>query len=242
MGEDSVLIDKVLVETDIFGVDVENPIDELADGLEVVHVLEDQVGRIVVESEIGACKVGKETAPDSRGTCDVFATRPFVGGKEHRAVFDSDSNAVLFGKIDDGSPGLEHPGPVVFDTLGMVATDEGVDLMNTKTWCSSDHMLEMFAAALGLFFVGIKAVGVASQAADTHVVLSGEFLDRCDTSIIKIQDIDVSHSGVATVGFARRPAHEFDGLVTDRTCQFDDLFEVQFWDDRANETELHHGD
>ena len=55
MGEDSVLIDEVLIQADVFGVDVKDSIDELADGLEVVHVLEDQVGGIVVEPEIGAC-------------------------------------------------------------------------------------------------------------------------------------------------------------------------------------------
>ncbi len=55
MGKDSVLIDEVLIQADIFGMDVKDSIDELADGLEVVHVLEDQVGGIVVEPEIGAC-------------------------------------------------------------------------------------------------------------------------------------------------------------------------------------------
>lgn len=64
MGEDSVLIDEVLIQADVFGMDVEDPIDELANGLEVVHVLEDQVGGIVVEPEVGASKVGKQASPD----------------------------------------------------------------------------------------------------------------------------------------------------------------------------------
>jgi hypothetical protein len=151
VGKDTMFVDEVLIEPDVFGVNMENPIDELSHRFEVIHALKDQVGWIVVETEIRASKIGKESSPDCRRTGDVLASWPFVGCKNHRAVFDPDAHRMLLCQIDDGTPSLEQPRPVLIDTLGVISTDERVDLMNPKPWGSSDDLLEMLAASIGLF-------------------------------------------------------------------------------------------
>ena len=52
MGKNSVLVEEMLIDSDIFRVNVKNAIDEIADGLEVVHVLEHHMRWVVVEPQI----------------------------------------------------------------------------------------------------------------------------------------------------------------------------------------------
>ena len=59
-------------------------------------------------------------------------------------------------------------------------------------------------------------------------MLDQHFLDSAGLSVIEFKHVQVGHSGIPTIGFARWPTHQFDRLVTDRFGQL------------ANETELHH--
>ena len=54
MGKDPMFVYEMLIEPYVLGMDMKNPIDEFPDRFDVVHVLEDQVGGVVVEPKVGA--------------------------------------------------------------------------------------------------------------------------------------------------------------------------------------------
>ena len=55
--------------------DVEQLVGELPHWLEVVHVLPDHVGGVVVETEMVAGDIGEHAAPDGRGVGQIFFRR-----------------------------------------------------------------------------------------------------------------------------------------------------------------------
>ena len=75
MRKYSYAIESFTIDPCVLGMDVEQSITEVADRRDVVHLLPDQVGRIVVESKVIAGNVGKESFPDCRTVGDVSCPR-----------------------------------------------------------------------------------------------------------------------------------------------------------------------
>ena len=151
--EDSMLVDQMGIEPNIFGMHMIDPIDELSNRLEVIHMLEYQVGGVVVEPQVRTPKIGKKPPPNRGRTGDVLAAWPFVGRENHRAILNPNAHRVFLSKIHQRPPSLEHPGPIVLDALGVIASYEGIDLMDPQSSSRCNHLLEMLTAPFGLLKV-----------------------------------------------------------------------------------------
>ena len=232
-GHDANVVEAVMVEAHVLGVDVEELVDEFADGFEVVHVLPDHVGWVVVEAEVVAGDVGEHAAPDGRRVSEVFAAGPFVAGKGHGAVLDTDFDVVVFGEADQGRPDFEESGPVVVDGLGPVAADEGVHDADAEQRGGLDDALDVVDGDLGFVLVGGEGVGIVSEAADGDACGGGELVDAGGVLCGEADDVDVGDAGVAAFGSAGGPAHELDGGEAVFGGELDDLFEGEVGKDGA---------
>src|SRR5262249_24764531 len=89
-GLDADLVQSMLVEAYVLGVDVEEAVAELAQRREVVDVQPDAVRRVEVQPEALARDLLEHAAPDRGRVGQVLAARPLVAGEEHRTVLDAD--------------------------------------------------------------------------------------------------------------------------------------------------------
>ncbi len=81
VGKDAKIIQQVLVNADILGMHVKQLVGEFSHRFQVIHVLEDQVRRIVIQAEVIAGNVVEHPPPDRGTACQVLSARPFVGGE-----------------------------------------------------------------------------------------------------------------------------------------------------------------
>src|ERR1041384_7811450 len=99
-GEDANLIELVGIYNHILRVQMEQLVPELAQRTERVHVLQHEMGRVIIEAEVLRRNIVEHAPPDGRADREVFAARPFVAAERHRAVLDADFNSVVLGKGD----------------------------------------------------------------------------------------------------------------------------------------------
>ena len=78
ISQDAVLIERPPVDPGVLGMDVEDPVPELDQGGEVVHLLPDEVRGVEVQAEIRAGDVPEHPPPDRRRRRQVLAAGPFV--------------------------------------------------------------------------------------------------------------------------------------------------------------------
>jgi len=232
-GHDADFVETVLVEAHVFGVDVEELVGEVPDRLEVVHVLPDHVGGVVVEAEVVAGDVSEHTAPDGGRVGQIFASGPFVVSEGHGAVLDADLDVVVFGEADQGRPDFEEAGPVVVDGLGPVTADEGVHDADAQQGGGLDDAFNVVDGDLGFVLVRGQGVGVVAESADGDAGGGGELVDAGGVCCSEADDVDVGYSGVAALGFAGRPAHELDGAEAIGGGELDDFFEGEVGEDCA---------
>lgn len=114
VGEDADLVELFVVDANVLGMNVEEPVFEFPHRSDEVHLLPDHVRRVIVEADVVA-EVIEEATPDFGAGGDVLAARPFVLGKQHGAILDADTNAIAGGELNKGLPRLKETGPIVID-------------------------------------------------------------------------------------------------------------------------------
>src|SRR3954466_3511351 len=92
--ERPVLIEQLTVDAHVFGMHVKDAVGEIVNGTDRIDKLPDEMGRIVIESEMIVGNYLEHPLPDSRGRCKIGAAWPGVF-PEHRAILDGDLDATL---------------------------------------------------------------------------------------------------------------------------------------------------
>src|SRR5690242_16904629 len=107
--------------------DAKNSGFELAQRPDVIHLLPNEVRRIVIEAEAGAGNFFEHAPPEGRAGREIFAARPLVSCEQHRAILDSDADAVIFGEADESRPDGAETRPIVLDRARPIASDESAE-------------------------------------------------------------------------------------------------------------------
>jgi hypothetical protein len=69
--------------------------------------------------------------------------------------------------------------------------------------------LQVFRHDAAMFRVGIERVRVIAQAGDGHAVLAQQFAHAAGVVVAEARHVEMGDAGVAAVGAAGRPAHQF---------------------------------
>src|SRR5689334_4018840 len=162
MSENTDFIEAIAIHPGVLQMDAENSGFELTQRPDVVHLLPNEVRRIVVEAEVGAGNFFEHTPPEGGAGSEIFAARPLVAREQHRAILDGDADAVIFGETDEIRPDGAETGPIVLDRARPIASDEGADHGNVQLLRALNDALEMGDAGLGFLLIGYQQVGIES--------------------------------------------------------------------------------
>src|SRR2546429_51220 len=237
--EDTDIVDAVPADFHVLGVEVEQPGLELAQRARRVHVLQHEMRWIVVQTEMFRRNVAEHPAPDDGRGGEVFAAGPLVACEEHRAVFDADLDAVIFGEGDERAPGFQETRPIVVHAPGPVAPDERVHVLQSELLGGEDDFLEMSDHALRCRQVGIERVRIVTKAGEADAVFRAQRIHIVGFRVGEAGDIDVRDAGELAVGLANGPAHGLDTREALRTGKSEDLFEIQLREDGGDKAEVH---
>jgi len=237
--QDAHLVEPVVVEPNVFGVDVKEAVGEVAHGAEVVHLLPHHVGGIVIQPEMIAGDVLEHAPPDSRAVGEVLAAGPFVAGKIHRAVLDTDADTAFFGVADQRLPDLLEARPVFLHRLRPVAADERIHLVDVEQRGGLDHLLDVIDVDLRFVRVGRERVGIIAQAADGHAGCRCRFVDTPGIGLAEACRVEVGDTGVPARGFPLGPAHQLDTVVARFRREGQNVFQREIRKDGTYESQFH---
>src|SRR5256885_1711150 len=102
--QDAHFVETIPVYSRVFQVHAKNSGFEIAQRLDVVHLLPNEMRRIVVQAEIRAWNFIEHTPPESGARPEIFAARPFIAREQHGAILDGDADAVVFSEFDQVRP------------------------------------------------------------------------------------------------------------------------------------------
>ena len=88
----------------IFGMDVNDSLLELIERANIVDLLPNQMLRVKVETKVPSRNRIEHPPPDFWRDSEVFAARPLIIAKQHRAIFYAHLNVVIVGKRNQGFP------------------------------------------------------------------------------------------------------------------------------------------
>ena len=230
-------IERRPIDPGILGVDVDQPVAELVQGGDVIHLHPDEVRRVVVEPEARAREVGEHPPPDRRARGQVLAAGPLVVGEEHRAVLDPDAHAFLLGVADQRPPDLEEPGPVGVDRQRGVSPHEGIHDPDPQLGRGVDDLEQVRDRHVRLGPIGRQRVRIVSQSRDRHAGTGRQVTQPSD--IVGARHVQVRHPRIATLGASRRPAHQLDAREPLLGGEPHHLFGGIFRQDRRDESEFH---
>ena len=160
------LIESIVIDARVLGVEMHDPLTEIAQAASGVDELKHQVRGIEIETEKATGNLAKHAVPDCRRDRQVLPPRPFIFGEKHRAILDADLHILLFSVANDIGPGGAEQRPVVVDRLGPVAANKGVDDVDTEFRRCIDHLVKVLDHRLATFGVGVERIGIIPQSGD----------------------------------------------------------------------------
>src|SRR5262245_52699398 len=137
-----------------------------------------------------------------------------------------------------GPDGTEER-PVVLNTLVRIAADECVDHPQLQFGSGVDYSLEMGGDGTAMFGVGVKRIGIITEAGQRDAAFAGQVADSAGIIVGEVGNVHVADPRIAPIGTARRPAHRFDAGETFVSGKGQDIFQRKFAEDGRDETELH---
>ena len=102
-----------------------------------------------------------------------------------------------------------------------------------------DHLLDVLDRRVSFVVMRAERVRVIAESADRHAVLGDRLVNLFRFGGAEVADIHMRDAGIPPLGFADRPAAEFDSVVALGLRDLADFIEREFGQDRTDESELH---
>ena len=217
----------------------EHPRGEFAQRGQIVHLLPDQMRRIVIESKVRARDL-LEHAPPDRGTDrEVLSPRPFVGAVEHRAVLDGNTNSLVLCVSDQIAPDRAEARPVFLNGSRPVTPNKRADDREVEHFRGAEDALEVQGHGSSLLLIRRKKIRIIPQTADVHAVSLGETQYPRNFRLVDGVHVDVGNACVATFSLSARPTHQLHACVPRRFAESEYFVKCEVRDYGAYKAELH---
>src|SRR5690348_16024212 len=92
VGENADFIEAIAIHPNVLQMDAENSAFELVQWPDVIHLLPNEVRRIVVEAEAGAGNFFEHAPPEGGAGSQIFAARPLIAREQHGAILNGDAD------------------------------------------------------------------------------------------------------------------------------------------------------
>ena len=218
---------------------MEQLIGKLVDRADVVHLLNHKVRGIVVEAKVFAVDHGEHLPPDARRNGEVSSAGPLALGKEHRAVFNCNTNAVVLGELDDIRPDFGKELHVLRNAQILVSADKRIDRAHAELGCRNDELFDVVDGGLRLFRFRVERVGIVPQRGNLDTSLGELGLNRVYARRIERIHIDMGHARIAPLRLADRPTHHLHATVAMLRSKVNDGVERLIRQNGAGKSKLH---
>src|SRR5262245_55208660 len=209
-AHDADIVELRRIDACVLRMKVDNSLAEFTDAGHAFDMLPDQMRWIEVEPPARARYFLEHRPPDRGSGGQIGASRPFVEGEQHRAIFDSQRDAGLFGTVNQPGPNLIEQGPIFGNRFLRIASNKCIDDMDSQPWRRRDDFLQMVNESTPMIDLGMQRIGIISKSRDCDLMSLDKLTDALRFGVAQVRDIDVRDARVAPIGFARRPAHEFN--------------------------------
>src|SRR5437588_2523608 len=102
-----------------------------------------------------------------------------------------------------------------------------------------DNLFEVLDVDFTSGGIGVQRIRIITQAGDGEIILLHEVANSTDLILIEPGNVHVRDTGIATIGLAGRPAHEFDTSKPFLRRKGKHFIERQIREDCTDKTELH---
>ena len=143
VGQDAYVVQLPPVDRYVLEMDAEDARGKLLERGYVIHLLPELMRRIVIETEAGVGDIFEHAPPDRRTGREVLASGPFIGGKEHGAILDGDTDSVVLRIGDQVTPDSQKAGPILLDRAGPVAPYKCADDREVEHFRGTDDTLKV---------------------------------------------------------------------------------------------------
>ena len=146
---------------------------------------------VKVDAEIGRRKNLKKLPEDDGRAHKILPSRPLVFAEEHRAVFNGDSDIVIFREFDNRRPDLFYKLEVFLNAPVLIAADKSRDHVDFQFRRCSDQSLQMGNSRFPFGFIRIQSVRIKSAKVLYAVGLNGDIpFTKSDTSLLSDGDLN----------------------------------------------------